>query len=303
MEQPQPLVSVIIPAYNAVQWLPDAVNSILAQAYGKWELIIVNDGSTDGTADLAKSFVNPRITVVDQANQGVSAARNTGIKRSSGELICFLDADDAMAPHNLAVKVQAIEEHGVDWAYADIALCDEQLRPTGEVLEGTPADVLRTLLLQEHPAVPLSCGNILARKSCFEQGVRFDESLSNAADQDFTMQLASRFSHAHVPKTCTLYRNLPGSMSKNVARFQEDHLRMMRNAHQRGLLEPPAFRKRCMANVYWAIGGSWWREAGQPTKGIPWLIRALRQDPSVLSRAYRRRKNKGGSAAAGAPWG
>lgn len=288
MEQPQPLVSVIIPAYNAVQWLPDAVNSILAQTYGKWELIIVNDGSTDGTADLAKGFGDPRITVVDQANQGVSAARNTGIKRSTGELICFMDADDAMAPQNLAVKVQAIAEHGVDWVFADIVVCDEALQPTGRVMPGTDGDVLKALLLSA-PAVPISCNNILARRRCFDEGVAFDPELSNAADQHFTMQMAARFTYRRIPGAFNLYRNVPGSMSKNVQLFQDDHLRLFRKAKEAGHLADKAFHRRCMANVYWAIGGSWWLDAGRPVKAIPFFLRSVLLDPKVLVRPARKR--------------
>ncbi len=74
-----PEISIIIPAYNAERWLGETVGSILAQSHSSWELIIVNDGSTDGTLRMAHGFDDPRIKIVDQANAGVSAARNAGL--------------------------------------------------------------------------------------------------------------------------------------------------------------------------------------------------------------------------------
>lgn len=73
------MVSIIVPAYNAEQWLPDAVASVLAQTFTDWELIIVNDGSTDGTGPLARGYSDSRIRVLEQENEGVSAARNAGV--------------------------------------------------------------------------------------------------------------------------------------------------------------------------------------------------------------------------------
>jgi len=284
-----PVVSVIIPAYNAEKWLPDAIRSVLAQTFTHWELIIVNDGSTDGTAHVAQSFRDGRIRVLDQANAGVSAARNAGLDSATGEFIGFMDADDAMHPENLAAKLHALEVSSADWAFADVAVCDANLVPTGEVIQGTDGDVLRTALLQAQPAVPLSCGNILARRRCFETGIRLDERLSNAADQDLTMQLAADFSPVHVGRVLCLYRNLAGSMSKDVMLFQTDHLRLFRNARKRGQLRNAWFRRKCMANVYWAIGGSWWTVARQPLRALPWLLMAVASWPGVIIRPLRNR--------------
>jgi glycosyltransferase involved in cell wall biosynthesis len=284
-----PVISVVIPAYNMGKWLDDAIKSVLAQTFQEWELLIVNDGSTDNTLALAHSYNDCRIHVIDQANAGVSAARNAGITAACGDYLYFMDADDVMLPENLALKLQAIQELDVDWVFADIEACDHLLRRTGKVLRGTDEDVLRTLLLQDKPAVPLSCGNILAHKHCFGQGLRFDERLSNAADQDLTMQLAAKFKYAHIPGALTLYRNVPCSMSKDIERFQKDHLQLFRIARDRGLLQPPYFRRRCMANVYWAIGGSWWLLAGRPLKAIPFLAAAVALWPAVAIRPLRKR--------------
>lgn len=87
-------VSVIIPCYNHAQYLSDAVNSVLAQTYSDWEAIIVDDGTTDSTREVAVGFTDPRTRYLYQENQGLSAARNTGICAARGEYLVFLGADD-----------------------------------------------------------------------------------------------------------------------------------------------------------------------------------------------------------------
>lgn len=267
-----PEVSVIIPAYNAERWLREAVDSVLAQTHNDWESIIVNDGSTDATLRIAYGIGDDRMIILDQVNAGVSAARNAGVTLARGKYICFMDADDVMLPTNLAVKVACLKEHGVDWVYGDLALRDAHMRPIGQVLRGTDNDVLETLLLNYEPAVPTSCSNVVARRSCFQQGVCFDEHLSNAADQDFSMQLAARFSHRHLPGVYNLYRIVPGSMSKNIALYERDRLRLFWKAREGGHLTT-----RSSAGSAWPTcigqleeaGGCWHTVLYGPSHSLP----------------------------------
>src|ERR1041385_3866377 len=96
-----PKVSVIIPTYNHAEYLPEAIQSVLEQTYPDFELLIVNDGSTDHTGEVVQQFTDPRIHYLEQENRGATAARNTGICASSGELIALLDADDLWHPEKL----------------------------------------------------------------------------------------------------------------------------------------------------------------------------------------------------------
>ncbi|MCB0758188.1 MAG: glycosyltransferase [Flavobacteriales bacterium] len=285
----QPEVTVIMPAYNAERWLAEAVNSIIAQTHRDWELLIVNDGSTDGTLEVAYSFGDPRITVIDQTNAGVSAARNAGLAAARGTHICFMDADDRMLPSNLDVKLSGIREHQVDWVFGDLEICDEHLNSTGEVMIGTDKDVLRTLLLAIEPAVPGAGSNIFAHRRCFDAGIRFDEHLSNSADQDMTVSLASTATYKHIPGALCQYRYVPGSMSKNIALFERDHSRLFAKARERGLLDNWFFRQRCLSNLDWAIGGSWWKLAHRYTRALPFLTRAVFRCPLVLVRPIKKR--------------
>ena len=102
------LFSVVIPAYNAEKFIFRCIDSVLKQTFDDFELIIVNDGSSDGTQTVAENVADDRIHVVSQPNSGVSVARNTGIENARGEFICFLDADDEFLPNHLEVLRNAI---------------------------------------------------------------------------------------------------------------------------------------------------------------------------------------------------
>ncbi len=130
-----PRVSIIMPAYNASVFLERAVGSVVSQTFSDWELIIIDDGSTDGTAKLADDLAasDSRIQVIHQENSGVSNARNKGIGRASGEYIAFLDADDAYGPEFLEALLGVLNEND-----ADCAACSHlRIYPDGR----TEADV------------------------------------------------------------------------------------------------------------------------------------------------------------------
>jgi len=100
-----PLVSCVIPVYNGVKWLAAAVSSALAQTHPRLEIVVVDDGSTDGSADVARDFASAGVRVVQKTNGGAASARNVGVDSSTGELIAFLDADDLWLPGKLARQV------------------------------------------------------------------------------------------------------------------------------------------------------------------------------------------------------
>ena len=104
-----PLVSVVVPVYNAEEFVGAAIESLLAQDYSSFEVIVVDDGSSDASADVAGSF--PGVQVVRQSNAGPAAARNAGIERARGEFVAFHDADDLVPPTKLSVQVRFLLEH------------------------------------------------------------------------------------------------------------------------------------------------------------------------------------------------
>ncbi|SFQ46675.1 glycosyltransferase family 2 protein [Hymenobacter arizonensis] len=126
------LVSIIMPAYNAANFIAESIVSVLAQTYSNWELIVVDDGSTDNTCDIVKgySIQDPRIKYLYQENSRQGRARNNGIASSTGEYIAFLDSDDVWLPGKLLLQVQEIEKWQVDLVFADSYIFSDAFDPT-----------------------------------------------------------------------------------------------------------------------------------------------------------------------------
>lgn len=286
-----PLISVIIPAYNAAPYIEEALRSVLAQTHANLDIIVVDDGSKDETAAIARAIDDPRIRVVSQPNGGVSAARNKGLELAQGDFISFHDADDGMEPTNLEEKLSALRSANVDWVFGDLILCDPELKPTG-VMQGTDGDIVRTVLLGIDTAVPGTSSNVLLKRSCFVGGYRFPITLSNAADQHLVLSMGKDHRYHHLPRALTRYRVLSTSMSKNVALYEADHLRLFAAAKEMGLLDDQGFARICRSNAMWSIGGSWWVNGGSARRAVPYLVRAVLTDPRVLLRRAMRKRHQ-----------
>jgi glycosyltransferase involved in cell wall biosynthesis len=216
-----PKVTVVIPAYNAMQFLPKTVESVLAQTFSDWELLIVNDGSSDNIVQWATHITDDRVKLISQKNQGVSAARNTGIMQSSGEYLAFLDADDLWKPTKLEKQVRRFEEYPAaglvyTWTTLVDALGKPIKRAIASQLEGN---------VWEQILVANMIGNgssAMIRRSCFETVGMFDPKLSSAADRDMWIRIASCYPFAVVKEPLTLWRQHTNSMSKNCQSMMQD---------------------------------------------------------------------------------
>ena len=180
-------VSVIVPAYNQGRYLGDAIRSALAQTYRDLEVLVVDDGSTDDTRAVTRSFADPRVRYIHQANRGLSAARNTGIREASGEFLTFLDSDDQFLPEKLDLLLAAFDRNpALGFAAGEAVLIDEHGELMGEVFDRPlPADPSELLL-----ANPLHVGSVLLRRSWQDRVGPFDESLRSYEDWDMWLRLA-----------------------------------------------------------------------------------------------------------------
>jgi len=148
--QDPPLVSVIMPAYNAEKYIGAAIQSILNQSYHNWELLIVNDGSQDATEQVIMDFQDGRIHYFKQENKGVSAARNVALNHMKGAYFCFLDADDAYPEKSIEARLLIFEEDAaIEFVDGSIELKDAKLEITKSVkthsYEGNPHNLLARL--------------------------------------------------------------------------------------------------------------------------------------------------------------
>lgn len=146
----KPLVSVIMPVWNGEKWLKTAIDSVLKQTYPQWELLVIDNGSTDASFRLIQQYNDPRIRTFQQTHSGVSSARNLGLENAQGTFICFLDCDDQLPPNSLGTRVGHFEKHPsvgfVDGAVevwtADFSVQTHSYIPS---FTGQPFDELRTL--------------------------------------------------------------------------------------------------------------------------------------------------------------
>jgi glycosyltransferase involved in cell wall biosynthesis len=211
-------ISVIIPAFNRAALLPQTLRSLLAQTVPAAEILVVDDGSTDGTAEVAEAF-GPPVRVIRQANAGPGAARNAGFLASTGKFIHFFDSDDLALPDKHEVQLAALEKSGADIAYGPWIkghISDSSFVPENQVLQqhGLPDGDLIKALLSDWSIVPHAC---LFRRAIVEKSGGFPEALWVGEDQlMFLRCLLAGAKVVHSPGTLELYRsNDAGKITSN----------------------------------------------------------------------------------------
>jgi len=280
-----PLISVVIPAFNAERFLGHTLASVLAQTYPSLEVLVVNDGSTDGTAALVKSFIaqDSRVHLVYQPNSGVAAARNLGIRMACGEFIAPLDADDLWHPQALENLMEALRRAGDDTAlaYAWSVDIDEWECPLGGVhgamIQGK---VLKTLLC--HNFIGNASATLLRRR-CLDKVGDYDTSLRShnaqgCEDWDLYLRLATQFSFTVAPQILVGYRKLPNSMSGDFSQMARSHALMLdRIKAQFPDLSPSLFHLSCSS--FYLYFAHQCHAYGDPNKTLYWLRQAFQADP------------------------
>jgi glycosyltransferase involved in cell wall biosynthesis len=247
----EPLVSVVMPAYNVAWCIGRALDSVLAQDFRPCELIVVNDGSTDGTRALLEGY-GAAITVINQENRGMSAARNAGIRRARGTYVAFLDADDWWLAGKLSRQVELMHSRPeIGFSSTTVRVEDDNGRllnlwrcPNGST------EILATLFAQ-NAAIAGGCSAVMARRDLLDRVGLFDESLRGFEDPDLWMRLAAVSGYACIDDTLAVILRREQSVSRNLDSMRVAALRSLRK--NRALL-PPSLRGRfwrsCLAGVY-----------------------------------------------------
>lgn len=209
-----PQISVIIPAYNAQNTILETIASVQQQSFSDFELIVINDGSTDQTLELLQTLNDDRLKIFSYSNGGISTARNRGIAQSSGEFLAFLDADDLWTPDKLAAQLEMLLQHpeaGV--AYSWTYFMEEKngsriLHPCKPVYY--QGDVYPKLLVGDFI---YNASNALIRRSAIAAIGEFDPALKGCEDWDYWVRLAAQWQFVVVPKHQIFYRRSTSSSS------------------------------------------------------------------------------------------
>ena len=284
------LVSVVIPCYNQAHFLPDAIESVLAQTHPHHEVVVIDDGSTDNTREVAGRY--PGVRCVRQRNSGLVAARNTGIRRSNGDYPVFLDADDRLLPDALEVGLQDMGAHPecafVSGHYRHIGV-DGRPLPTPE-LRCVAEDHYGALLRTNYIGMPATA---LYRREVFEHVTGFESSLRACEDYDLNLRITRRFPvhcHEHVVAE---YRKHGSNMTRNLPLMLASALTVLR--HQRRHV-----RRDDPHRAAYEVGVRFWQEyfgaplarevaealpAGDWRRSVPGLLTLARYHPRGLVQA------------------
>lgn len=220
------LVSVIVPCFNQGRFLGDAIGSVLRQSYHRHEIIVVDDGSTDNSAEVATRFADVRL--LRQNHAGLSAARNTGLKASKGSRIVFLDADDRLLPCALETGTNRLDAHG------DCAFAYGQYRVIAE--DGRRIDCTPREYVQEEPYLRLLRTNyignqsvVVYRREIFDVVGGFNQSLAACEDYDLLLRITRDYSVYRHNETVAEYRQHDSNMSRNHDLMLKQSLSVLRS--------------------------------------------------------------------------
>lgn len=250
------LISVIMPLYNKAKFVKDAIQSVLDQTYSQWELLVINDGSTDNSLALIEEFSDPRIRLFSQTNQGASAARNIGLREMRGEFFCFLDADDALTPESLMVRLEMFEsDPTLGFVDGKVLVMDCQLhvlrRSWSPQFYGNPFHDLVSLTGRSFFGLTWM---IKRQRSLV---YRMNEQLTHSEDLFFYMLLSrTEGLYAYTKSAIMLYRDSPDSAMKNLKglergyRLVYDTIKEWVDIDKRSLAEYRQKTKRIMFRSY-----------------------------------------------------
>lgn len=263
----EPLISVVIPAHNAERYIDEALASVRSQTFSDYEILVIDDGSTDRTSEIASSYDG--VILLTQSNRGAAAARNTGIRAARGKYVAFLDADDMWLPSKLEKQAaQLLENPQSQWSYTDALVFDAargMICRIGERIRLYQGDILRPLLLRSFIPSPTP----VVKKTALAQAGLFDEARERRIGEDWNLWLRLAERHAatlideplamirthalntsRVTDTLEAYRSkrsiLERAMARNPGASSGMRLRARANiAVSAGL--------RCLRNTVWPI--------------------------------------------------
>lgn len=228
MSDRDPTVSVIMPAYNAARFIDQTIESVLQQTFTDFELLIVDDGSTDRTLEIANEYAlrDRRIQVISQANQGVSATRNHGVRLAKGNLLAFLDADDIWQPDKLAAHVEHFATNpNLVVSFARVEFISLEGSPVGQISTSRLINLKPEDFLYENPTTTMS--NLIARAEVFSLVGGFAEDMSYSEDLEWLFRVmchnrkeSSPWQIEGLDRILIYYRASPSGLSASLYRME-----------------------------------------------------------------------------------
>ena len=257
-------VTVIIPAYNSAKHLPGALESVFKQTYRDFELVVVDDGSTDDTRKVLEGYKN-RITYLYQENGGPSKARNTAIRAAKGRYVAFLDADDLWLPHKLEQQMKLIEsDPRLGLVFSDAEYFDGEPPLVGSYWKQrgcydemiSESRMIRNAFSKLMAINPILPSTALVKKDCFDKTGLFDEALRYVEDKEMWLRISRYYSMACVPHPL-VKRRVHGYSPKQVASVQESIIHVVKKierAYPEDVAREKVNTKKILGPLYYKLG-------------------------------------------------
>jgi glycosyltransferase involved in cell wall biosynthesis len=269
----RPLVSIIIPTYNRNNILERAVKSVIGQTFQDFEILIIDDASTESPEKIVDSFNDDRINYIcHKFNKGGSAARNTGIRASKGNYIAFLDSDDEWLPEKLECQITNLEKlpASVGAHYSGLTVVSSEGLVLGSRIPSDSGDVLPKLFTGNFVG-PLS--SVIVRRPALDHSGYFDEQLPSSQDWDLYIRIAQKYHFSFTKKNLVRYHLSNDSITKNVRSKAFGRRMIIKKYEDQMKLNPPAFSRQVIKT------GHYFCRAGLITNGRKEFIRAMRAYP------------------------
>ncbi len=285
MADAAPMVSIVIPAYNASEHIVQAIDSVAAQTISGWELIVVDDGSTDSTAAVVSARIDGlrNARLISKENQGVSHSRNLGASEAQGSIVAFLDADDSWLPSKLEAHLARMEaDPRLAVTFARVEFMDASGRPTGQLTNNLRDVVTAPMFLRTNPTVTTS--NVVVRREAFFDVGGFDETINHSEDVELLFRLAlnPRRRIQGVDEVLVRYRLHGEGLSADVSKMESGWHAMIEKArtYAPDVVDEHVAQGRAAHMMYWASKSM---DLGHPTRdAVDYVNGAIRADARTV---------------------
>lgn len=280
MPDKQPLISIITPTYNRADFIGEAIESVLAQTYGHFELLIVDDGSTDNTDEILDAYRgDTRVRVFRQENKGQSSARNHALANIRGEFVCFLDSDNYWAPEKLAQQVALFDQYPTtEVLYGDNIIIDELGKETSRHNMARYSGRIACYMIKDNC---VAMNTTMARRHCFDEMGGMSGKRRVADDYDLWLRFSAKYEFRYEPAYWAYYRVMENQISSDkTLRFQvnEQIIKDFRREYPSALTDKE-FDKGFA--FFYIRKGRYLGASGNKLQGLTQILRAARYTPAA----------------------